>query len=1008
MSESVSRADKLAIAKRKLKEFEARRQRESDTSPAPSVASTAEHNVNNGRSSVNSNHSHNAHENRMFSPSLNESGATEQLYQQQPYVISITEDSATNSSPALSTSNNLVKNLVMDASASNTSSPIPQHSNTNGVQNNMISHNSFGQQHSSNADRAQLQHERDAAVAAYEQVSGQLEQLRMHYTQLHAAYSSMSNNAVYSDADKQIQQLQSALAVLVEEKTSVQSELRNVKNDLEQERILNESLSANMKSLRGDESKKVQARLVECEHLLSARSLELDGLRRSEANAQAQLLAVQHERSEAQARLKVVAREKEVLESELKQVRKELHMKEIYLKQLGPHGIVNNMSDENTIKALHDRIDALQTQVGLLTNERDQLHHNSQELGRHYEICRLEFVTSRDKIANELAQATSERDAALQRVMELENDVSVLQKELNQSRSVASSVNTGMQDSNAISFTEEDVMYKINEAKRRADAEWQQKFDEEGKVVDAMLRNKDQLIFEREQTISELQVRLRLLEERSAETRASGSDLLSLSEQLQNEKATVSRAVAQNRELKEQLLETEDRLVALTEEKLHSELARQTAEHQVKELLKRIDTEGSHSDSGSVQLAGASDALEAVLHPATSIEPSRSVEDWDETERDRSESCADVSREREQMLETQLEMANQQLEEIRADLRRSHTRNEEMNQILRQNAEDENQNSIHVELGQAVARIHELAAENQQLRENVEQLRHERSQLEVSMVDKSNDLNGVTQDFKLAANGQSLDASHDQNSLTDKSTHVGSEEWARSELEKRFAQAMFSNAELRETLDSLEHINLQLQLENDTIADHVILYQHQRRLIRERLRAKDEQLAAMEADRRRTLERCKELQKALMDVLARTGALKEYEVRDRSHLKHVKQPKRKVARSYSHSTVDEFSGDEDVIVNGSDIEVPPRTSVDSADENVLSEEGRSESVEPVEVSGPAIMQKTQHSVMSNSVPETDAAVRRILEIITDISKPPHPSAVDNLHCTQCIGEIQML
>lgn len=35
------------------------------------------------------------------------------------------------------------------------------------------------------------------------------------------------------------------------------------------------------------------------------------------------------------------------------------------------------------------------------------------------------------------------------------------------------------------------------------------------------------------------------------------------------------------------------RLVTLTEEKLQSELARQTAEHQVKELLKRIDSEVS-------------------------------------------------------------------------------------------------------------------------------------------------------------------------------------------------------------------------------------------------------------------------------------------------------------------------------------------------------------------------------------------------------------------------------
>uniref|UniRef100_A0A183EKX0 GOLGA2L5 domain-containing protein n=1 Tax=Gongylonema pulchrum TaxID=637853 RepID=A0A183EKX0_9BILA len=41
--------------------------------------------------------------------------------------------------------------------------------------------------------------------------------------------------------------------------------------------------------------------------------------------------------------------------------------------------------------------------------------------------------------------------------------------------------------------------------------------------------------------------------------------MLSLSEQLQNEKATVSRAIAQNRELKDQLIELQDRLVAVTQ-----------------------------------------------------------------------------------------------------------------------------------------------------------------------------------------------------------------------------------------------------------------------------------------------------------------------------------------------------------------------------------------------------------------------------------------------------------
>ncbi|WKX93139.1 hypothetical protein Q1695_010851 [Nippostrongylus brasiliensis] len=955
MSESVNRADKLAIAKKKLKEFEARRHREYDSSPVPSVASTAEHVANNGRLSVNSNYSHCAGNNdhSTFSPALVENGASEQIYQQ----------------PLTAT---------------------------------------FAQQ-------SQLQHERDAAVAAYEQVSAQLEQLRGHYTQLHAAYSSLSGSAVQSDSDRQIQQLQSALAVLVEEKTSVQSELRSVKSDLEQERILNESLAANLKSLRGEDSKKLQSRVLECEHLLSARSLELDGLRRSEANAQAQLLAVQHERSEAQARLKVIAREKDVLDAELKQTRKDLHMKEIYLKQLGPQGIVNNVSDESAIKALHDRIDALQSQVTLLTAERDQMHHNSEELSRHYEICRLEFVNSRDKIASELAETTSERDAASLRVKELENDVSVLQKELFLLRSNdrAPAQEAGP-PANTVAFTDEHIAQKVKEARLRADAEWQEKFEAEGRVVDDMMRSKDQLIFEREQTISELQMRLRLLEERSAETRATGSDLLSLSEQLQNEKATVSRAVAQNRELKEQLIETEDRLVALTEEKLQSELARQTAEHQVKELMKQIDSDLSRSEQASTHHSpGSNETFEAVMHPPVSFEPSRSNDYYEESERDRCESAADTSREREHILETQLEMANQQLEEVRADLRRSHTRNEEMNQILRQNAEDENQNSIHVELGQAVTRIHELAAENQQLRENIEQLVRERSELRPVHEDNREAIKRETNEESVndvnASPSQNLSKQHLINGA-----NVGSDEWARGELEKRFAQAMYSNAELRETLDSLEHINLQLQLENDTIADHVILYQHQRRLIRERLRAKDEQLAAMEADRQRTLERCKELQKALMEVLGRTGALKsdtlqEYEILDRSNISSSKRPRRRVARSYSHSTVDEFSGDEDVIVNGSDLEVPPRTSVDSADENASIEEGQNAvAADTSERSGQLAMQKTQRSMTPTSIPETDAAVRKILQIITDISRPPNPTSVDKLHCTQCIGEIQTL
>lgn len=76
-----------------------------------------------------------------------------------------------------------------------------------------------------------------------------------------------------------------------------------------------------------------------------------------------------------------------------------------------------------------------------------------------------------------------------------------------------------------------------------------------------------------------------------------------------------------------------------------------------------------------------------------------------------------MKNEREQELEQKLQQALQELTDLRQELRQSHSRNEQMNQIMMNNAEDENQNSIHVELGQAMERINQLAGENEQMKE---------------------------------------------------------------------------------------------------------------------------------------------------------------------------------------------------------------------------------------------------------------------------------------------------
>ena len=65
--------------------------------------------------------------------------------------------------------------------------------------------------------------------------------------------------------------------------------------------------------------------------------------------------------------------------------------------------------------------------------------------------------------------------------------------------------------------------------------------------------------------------------------------------------------MAQNKELKEQLIETEDRLVAITNEKMQCELDKQAAEHQVRQLteqLQNVSAGNKMDESGGVDHLG--------------------------------------------------------------------------------------------------------------------------------------------------------------------------------------------------------------------------------------------------------------------------------------------------------------------------------------------------------------------------------------------------------------------
>ncbi|PAV76342.1 hypothetical protein WR25_21352 [Diploscapter pachys] len=1200
------KAEKIALAKKKLKEFEMKRQRES---PVPSSEHTGgrqstvsfnsesgyqlngsdqpvneqphshEHSTSSNRSNSNGPGGHEHVQQQAYS-NMNYHDPVYQQQYQQPYNTQAADDSAHSAHEhAHDGHGHSHEHQPQQGHSHQDEHDDHFHSGTNGAPQHHHAHAEPVQEfapvpapfQSHMEELTTLKTERDELAAAHEQMKGQMEQLLSHYTQLHTAYTQISSNGVHSDVEKQILQLQSAVAVLVEEKTALQSELRSTKENLEKE-IRDKGCQQSESTVSSGEVSKLTAKVGELSRILDKRMEELDCVRREAAHMQTQLRTLNNEKSDAQARLKAVFREKETVDTQLAALKKELHMKDIYLKQLGAHNVVNAVPvDQDHLQQMNARLEELTKEVSDLKTARDQAVEEMQTVRQHYEAVNRELADKYKATAEELDSIQAMRWAGEAKIRELEDRLVIMTdtlsskehqaiKSLEQNGDVTGSVQIANANLMA-GVAEEEVNQKVREAVRKTVKEWEQILEEEMKKADQAIQEKDRVLFEKEQALAETQMRYRLLEERTLETQANGADLLSLSEQLQNEKATVSRALAQNREVKEQLIEIQNRIVTLTEEKLASELARQTAEHQVKTLMQKMNLQDAGLISNNEPIPG----VESVRQDNGMQREEERSENKDDDMRDKrgdsvsssksvdsnqsagTEDMIEHSKAQITKLQRQLEDADRVMSQLRDELRRSNAQNEEMQQIMRQNAEDENQNSILVELTQAIERINALSNENHQLRENLNravtalhnlestksgasnansqqavfpgssisktvapvttpthtaysetetssatdrtpsqitvmsdeavQHKNEKSSSEegnVPMPKQYHLSEGSSSQYTTSENTEMIARNDNVTRVTrpelaavsekvvKKSDAVaqqpiGSREWAFQSLETRFNEVMAKYADQQEHMEQLEHINTQLQLENDTIADHVVLYQHQRRLIRERLRAKDQQLNSMEREREKTIQRCKELQDALMLVLGQNGMLKEYQTGSLTKGKRRSAGKRRGSRSYSQSTVDELSGDEHVIVDAKNQIVPPRETFDANRANsfspppVFTENGIGEkspvnseisSGSPIvhEQSRPradssasvksedeltSILRQTTNSaspvgnqrramspssaIRSQSPSAQTAAVKKILEILSDISATPsQSSAANNLHCTQCIGNLETI
>lgn len=104
-----------------------------------------------------------------------------------------------------------------------------------------------------------------------------------------------------------------------------------------------------------------------------------------------------------------------------------------------------------------------------------------------------------------------------------------------------------------------------------------------------IIETKNAQVASLEETLFEARHEIENLRQAMEIRRTIENDVALLSEQLQNERATVSRAVAQNLELKEQLGELQDKLVSMANESAQREDEKHTAMRTIQRLKEQIE-----------------------------------------------------------------------------------------------------------------------------------------------------------------------------------------------------------------------------------------------------------------------------------------------------------------------------------------------------------------------------------------------------------------------------------
>uniref|UniRef100_A0A4W5K1L3 Golgin A2 n=1 Tax=Hucho hucho TaxID=62062 RepID=A0A4W5K1L3_9TELE len=727
--------------------------------------------------------------------------------------------------------------------------------------------------------------------------------------------------------------------------------------------------------------------------------------------------------SELSEQLKLRVSENSAMRLDLDELRKRLEMADVMLQQFssqsGPPSANQQMQlllEEKLQIEAHTA--QLMESVAQLQTERDRYAVQIQEEGRVW----------KDKTEQLLSQVTlvaEERDRSISQIQELEAHI----KDLKHAAALLSHERKAQADPQPSGPSESEL------ALQEALSSLQQERDSLNTQFQAQLRDNEQL----SRMCSEQESRLSELERHAERGAEDAEDRRRMLEDVQSDKATISRALAQNRTLKDQLAELQNGFVKLTNENMELTTALQSEHHVKKELGRKMGQLQEDLHNFKEQLELKSLEYQALLEQRDQIVAhlqqysagyTALVSEREQLHRQylQQSQLMDQLQHDETHGRVQLEMSHKQLEQYQERLEQLSRDNEqlkaEVTELLNSSAlatppRDQGDGVESQSLPESPQKSAITIPEDFESREEMEEFvrdavaRVEAERDEVrSRLEEERRLHlparhqAAAPSMEHQHHSHDHEHNHDHGHTHDDHSHCehtvsGSEGVpvevhealcvAMEKLQHRFTSLMQEKADLKERVEELEHRCIQLSGETDTIGEYIALYQNQRAVMKQKHMEKEQYISMLAQDKEEMKAKLAELQDLVMRLV---GDRNEWYSRYAGV----------VASADTTANPDLLPAGEDQVQAHHAHRRMELNAVNGQESMDLSKTVESESTTPdTPHSAPSDLgQRLPPDSQALMRPQEDGTARQIMQLLQEIQNPQGPHSVPFLGDNPCI------